>query len=168
MPFSDQSNQKWVVDTLSTLDITSMLDIGAGAGIYGKLFREHFPKAQREAVEAWEPYIAEYRLNDLYQVVHHTDVKNHSNFNFDIVIFGDVLEHMTKSEALEIWEKTAKSAKFALISIPIVHYPQDEVFNNPYEKHVKDDWSHDEVLSSFPQIKLHATSGVVGSYIAFF
>lgn len=145
-----------------------MLDVGAGAGTYGMLFSEHFPNASREAIEVWKPYISEYQLNDIYHVVHQIDARKHSNYKFDLVVFGDVLEHMTKEEALEIWNRVSNSAKYALISIPIVSYPQDEEFSNPYERHVKDDWSHEEVLSSFPQINTYIVSDVVGSYLARF
>ena len=168
MPVSDQSNQTWVIDVLKTLDIASMLDVGAGAGIYGQLFLDHLPNANRFAVEAWEPYIHEFELKEIYTEVFNHDIRDHEFFNYDIVIFGDVLEHMTKEEALTVWDKVSKQAKYALISIPIVHYPQDAVNGNPFEKHVKDDWTHEEVLATFPQIKTFVKSGVVGSYLAYF
>jgi cyclopropane fatty-acyl-phospholipid synthase-like methyltransferase len=168
MPISDQSNQSWVIEQLKSLELTSMLDVGAGAGTYAHIFAQHFPNVNRFAVEAWTPYINEFELQMLYTEVFNRDIRDHKYFTYDIVIFGDVLEHMTKEEALVVWGKVAKKAKYALISIPIIHYPQDEVHGNPFERHVKDDWTHEEVLETFPQITNFVTSDVVGSYLAVF
>ena len=168
MPISDQSNQSWVIEQLKPLELTSMLDVGAGAGTYAHVFAQHFPNVNRFAVEAWTPYINEFELQMLYTEVFNRDIRDHKYFTYDIVIFGDVLEHMTKEEALAVWGKVAKKAKYALISIPIIHYPQDAVHGNPFERHVKDDWTHEEVLETFPQITNFVTSDVVGSYLATF
>jgi cyclopropane fatty-acyl-phospholipid synthase-like methyltransferase len=145
-----------------------MLDVGAGAGTYAHIFAQHFPSVERFAVEAWTPYINEFELQRIYTEVFNHDIREHLYFTYDIVIFGDVLEHMTKEEALVVWGKVAKKAKYALISIPIVHYPQDVVHGNPFERHIKDDWTHEEVLETFPQITDFATSDIVGSYLASF
>lgn len=168
MPISDQSNQSWVVDQLKYLELSSMLDVGAGAGTYAHVFAQHFPHVERFAVEAWAPYIQEFALNNMYTEVFNHDIRDHENFNYDIVIFGDVLEHMTKEEALAVWDKVSKNAKYALISIPIVHYPQDAVNGNPFEEHVKDDWTHEEVIDTFSQITGFVRSNIVGSYLAEF
>jgi cyclopropane fatty-acyl-phospholipid synthase-like methyltransferase len=168
MPISDQSNQSWVVETLQKLDLKSMLDVGAGAGTYAHIFAQHFPNTKRFAVEAWAPYIQEFALKDIYVEVFNHDIRDHEYFNYDIIIFGDVLEHMTKEEALSVWDKVSKQSSYALISIPIVHYPQDAVHGNPFEEHIKDDWSHEEVLATFPQITNFTTSAIVGSYLACF
>ncbi len=168
MGTSDQSNQLWVVEQLQTLNLTSMLDIGAGSGTYGHVFAQHFPNVVRNAVEAWEPHLNDFGLRDLYNTVHNVDVRQHDEFAFDIVIFGDVLEHMTKTEALAVWGKVSTQAKYALIAIPIVHYPQGALYGNPYEVHIKDDWTHEEVLDTFPEIKTFVTGTVVGSYLAKF
>ena len=94
MPISDQSNQSWVVDQLKYLELSSMLDVGAGAGTYAHVFAQHFPHVERFAVEAWAPYIQEFALNNMYTEVFNHDIRDHENFNYDIVIFGDVLEHL--------------------------------------------------------------------------
>jgi S-adenosylmethionine:diacylglycerol 3-amino-3-carboxypropyl transferase len=168
MPFSDQSNQPWLIEELQKLDLTSMLDVGPGAGTYGHMFFAHFPLSTRTAVEVWKTYIYNYDLFNVYQTIHLSDVRRHNDFNYDIVIFGDILEHMTKEDALKVWDKVSKQAKYAVISIPIVHYPQDAYEGNPYEIHVKDDWTHEEVLDTFTEIVKHKTSQIVGTYIADF
>jgi hypothetical protein len=168
MGTSDQSNQPWVVEQLQNLNLTSMLDVGAGSGTYGHVFAQHLPDVERFAVEAWEPHLNDFGLRDLYNNVYNIDVRQHDDFAYDIVIFGDILEHMTKEEALAVWDKVSKQAKYALIAIPIIHYPQGALYGNPFEVHVKDDWTHEEVLSTFPEIETFITGAVVGSYLAKF
>lgn len=51
----------------------------------------------------------------------------------DVVILGDVAEHMTEGEALRLWGRCAEAARRAVyLSIPIVHYPQQEIEGNPH------------------------------------
>lgn len=168
MPFSDQTNQPWVINSLKPLGISSMLDVGAGWGTHGRAFSQYFPNVKRHAIEIWKPYIYEYDLFMFYSAIFNVDVRHHDDFNYDVVIFGDILEHLSKEDAVAVWEKVAAQAKYALIGIPIVHYPQGEHFGNPYEAHVKDDWTHDEVLETFSGITSHATSNIVGTYLAKF
>ena len=46
------------------------------------------------------------------------------DFDYDLVIFGDVLEHMTEEDAVKLWNKVSKQARAAIIAIPIIQYPQ--------------------------------------------
>ena len=75
---------------------------------------------------------------------------------------------MTKEEAIELWDKVSKTARYAIISIPIIHYPQGHEHGNPYEEHVKDDWSSEEVLETFSNIKEYKEFDITGVYIARF
>jgi 2-polyprenyl-3-methyl-5-hydroxy-6-metoxy-1,4-benzoquinol methylase len=143
------------------ITIHRVLDIGAGTGTYATLIKnEHRICQQSEwvAIEAWQPYIEEFKLNDLYTTVVNLDVRE-IDWNllgqFDITIAGDVLEHMTKNEAIELVEKILENSKVLIISIPIIYMPQDEVNGNPFEVHVKPDWSHDEVIETWPGYITH-------------
>jgi hypothetical protein len=75
---------------------------------------------------------------------------------------------MTKEEAVAIWQSISKQARYAIISIPIVHYPQGHEHGNPYEEHVKDDWTTEEVLKTFSNITIHKAHNVVGVFVAKF
>jgi len=59
-------------------------------------------------------------------------------------------------------------ARHALIAIPIIHFPQGEEYGNPFERHVKDDWTHQEVLDTFPYITEYTVGQVTGAYWAVF
>ena len=83
----------------------------------------------------------------------------------DVVILGDVAEHMTEADALRLWQRAADAAARAVyLSIPIVHYPQGEIEGNPHEHHVVEDWNHEKVLASFDGIGEWWLGSEVGVY----
>lgn len=148
-------------------DIHRVLDIGAGSGTYKKMFlKNNIHKSSTWiAIEAWEPYIKDFNLQSIYNTVIHSDVRNcdiESLGNFDITFMGDVLEHVTKDEAISLVESVMTVSKYAVISIPIVHWPQGERHGNPYEVHIKDDWTDTEVRDTFSK---YITKYVAGSEI---
>jgi cyclopropane fatty-acyl-phospholipid synthase-like methyltransferase len=169
MPYSDSANKPWTVEKIKEINPKTVLDVGAGAGVYLDLIREHLgDEVYVEAVEVWEPYIKEFNLEKRYGAVWNKDVRDWETFPYDLVIFGDVLEHMTKEDAIKLWDKVSKSARYAIISIPIIHYPQGHEHGNPYEEHVKDDWSSQEVLETFSHIVESREFDVTGVYIGKF
>jgi cyclopropane fatty-acyl-phospholipid synthase-like methyltransferase len=146
----------------------TILDVGAGRGAYATILFPYLPNTKFDAVEVWKPYIEEYNLHRKYENVFNVDARDHDNFNYDLVIFGDVLEHMKKDDALKLWDKVSKQAEFALISIPIVHMPQDEIDGNPYEIHEEEDWSTELVLKEFSNIVEYRAFEQTGVFIAYF
>jgi predicted TPR repeat methyltransferase len=129
--------------------INNILDIGAGSGTYHNLLSP-IKQFNWTAIEAWKSYIDEFSLDLKYNKIYNIDVRNFEwKDKFDLVIAGDILEHISKEEAMILVENILSHAETLIISIPIVHMPQDEINNNPYEKHVKDDWSHNEVIETW-------------------
>jgi cyclopropane fatty-acyl-phospholipid synthase-like methyltransferase len=138
---------KWVNDNKDS--INNILDIGAGSGTYYKLLSP-IKTFKWSAVEAWKSYIEEFNLEQMYEVVYNEDIRNFKwQEQYDLVIAGDILEHMTKSEAEEVVKKILDHTKTLIISIPITHMPQEAINDNPFEYHVKDDWSHKEILDTW-------------------
>jgi 2-polyprenyl-3-methyl-5-hydroxy-6-metoxy-1,4-benzoquinol methylase len=153
MGHSDPENKQWAIRRIAELQPKTILDVGAGAGTYCTLIKQYIdPHINITGIEAWEPNIQKYRLLEKYNRIILKDVREHKEFNYDLVIFGDVLEHMTKEESINLWNNCISQCKCAMISIPIIHYPQEEIEGNPYEVHVKDDWTPIEVLESFKGI----------------
>ena len=165
MPYSDPDNKTVAAKWLAEIAPVSVLDVGPGAGAYGKLARS-LPSVQRlDGVEAWEPYLAQFGLKNLYDNVYVEDVREREDFTYDVVIFGDVLEHMTKEDALRIYELARNQAKWILFSIPIIHLPQGAYAGNPFEIHVHDNWTHEEILDWFPNVERFETFRVTGIYL---
>ena len=170
MPHSDRANKGYTIDYIKeNIKPSTVLDVGAGAGIYAEIIRKHMGDSVNiTGVEAWEPYVEEFDLNNKYDQLDLQDIREREYFNYDLVIFGDVLEHMTKQEALEVWTKASTQAKWGIISVPIIHYHQGPAFDNPYEIHVEEDWNAADVLDFFPHIVDHKEFEITGVFIAKF
>jgi hypothetical protein len=167
MPYSLEAGKSTIIKWIDKLPNTnSMLDIGVGIGTYYHLLNPIIG-GKWEGIEAWKPYIEEYDLEKFYDVIHNEDARLYdwSNKFYDLVIAGDVLEHMTKEESIKLINDALDHSTACIISIPVVWMPQDAVDGVPYEIHVKDDWTHDEILESFPHIKLSAVDDVLGVYL---
>jgi cyclopropane fatty-acyl-phospholipid synthase-like methyltransferase len=169
MPTSANAGKRWFNGIYLTLcqygNVKKVLDLGSGEGSYARTLRK--PGQEWTGVEVWEPYVERFMLNELYDQVIIADLRSldYSQFEpVDLAICGDVLEHMTKDEALSVVDRLLDVSRFLMISIPIVHYPQDEMEGNPYEKHVKDDWSHEEVIQSLPPVQIAVVEDIIGIY----
>ena len=168
MPYSHPENIEWVKEVLLKLNPKTITDVGPGAGKYGSLIKEVLPESHTTCVEIWAPYVERFNLGEIYDSVVISDARIYQNWNCDLVILGDVLEHMSEEEALSLWHKISQIAKYALIAIPIIHYPQGASEGNPFEAHVDDHWTHERVIAAFPQITEQQVFGITGSYLANF
>jgi SAM-dependent methyltransferase len=154
---------KWVKDLSN---INSVLDIGVGSGTYFHLLNPVIG-GKWEGIEVWKPYIEQFNLEKSYSVIHNIDARHFewSDKFYDLVIAGDVLEHMTKEDSVDLINNILEHCRACIISMPVVWYPQDETEGNHYQIHIKDDWTHEEVLSTFQHIKLAAVDDIIGVYL---
>jgi cyclopropane fatty-acyl-phospholipid synthase-like methyltransferase len=172
MPSSSKEGKIEIVEWCRQLEsVERILDIGVGKGTYWNVFckkNNMFLNAEWIGVEAWQPYIEHFTLEKKYSKIINEDIRKVNVFDLgklDVVFMGDVLEHITKEEAVELVHNLSSVTRYGIISIPIVHYPQGEEHGNPFEAHVKDDWSHDEVLATFPNITKTFKGNVIGCYL---
>lgn len=145
MPHSAGENKEYVREFLLDTRPESVIDIGAGAMMYGYLVRETLSNTNLTAIEVWEPYINFYPYNSVYNKVVQVDARLHDDWNADVVIAGDVLEHMTEDEMKALVKKILSKAKWLVLSVPIIHYPQGHIEDNPYEEHIQEDLNGDEL-----------------------
>lgn len=149
MPHSDAQGKPWALSTYLEIQPATIIDIGPGAGTYAKLMRPHH-EAHWIGIEAWAPYIAEYGLDDLYDIVHVADARliDWSWFSTvsDLIIIGDVLEHMTTRHASVLLDRLKRHAGNLLVSIPVLHLDQGAIGGNPFERHV-DHWTYEAMLA---------------------
>lgn len=156
MPFSSSLGKKeitqWILD--NSTEIKKVIDVGVGCGTYANLLSSASVRdnIQLTGIEAWHPYIEKYKLSDLYDTVINQDART-IEWNklgiFDLAFAGDVLEHMTKDEAISLVNKLLNISSTLIISIPITYMPQDEYEGNPFEIHIKPDWTHEEVTDTW-------------------
>jgi hypothetical protein len=135
--------------------INTVIDIGPGSGTYINLIKETArccENAHWIGIEIWRPYIEQFQLESRYNQIINQDVRtvNWSQLDPSVVIAGDVLEHMTKTDAVSLVDRILDVSATLIVSIPIRYMPQDEhAYENPHEAHIKDDWSHEEFMDTW-------------------
>lgn len=153
MPVSSLEGKDWTVDRIRAHQPATILDIGVGAGVYEQLLRPVLPSTRFIGVEVFEPYLKRFDLRRRYDEVLLADVMDLDPLPVaDVVILGDVLEHLAHPQALILWARARQAARTAVfLSLPIVEYPQGEVDGNPNEAHLHT-WSHESVLADLDGI----------------
>jgi len=169
MPTSKAWGKAWIDAIYVRLpDVARVLDVGVGRGTYSMRLRDARPGVEWIGVEAWEPYVDEFSLREKYDELLVADARTldwDTLGRFDVVFMGDVLEHMTKGQAVALATRGLASGAVVLVSIPVLVTPQGAFGGNPYEVHVKADWSHEEALLSFPSVRAFYVERLNGVYV---
>lgn len=173
MPGSDGALRPWVAGTLETLgaEASSIVDVGPGAGAWRDYLgsRRRYGAASWTGIEIWEPYVARFALDYRYGTLIIADVRHVDPLpDADLYIFGDVLEHMPADDAVAVWDRARAHARWLVINMPVLDYPQGEMDGNPYEAHLHQ-WDLGSVLDRFGGIVEHTgpvPGSTVGAFIA--
>lgn len=168
MPGSVRENDQFVKQFVLMHDLSTVLDVGAGKGTYADLLAPLGLVV--DGIEVWPPYVKEFDLVNKYRSLTIEDARTAvpriaKARRYDLVVFGDVLEHMTEEESLDLWKAAAKVAAYGLISVPVIHYPQGAEFGNPYEVHVQEHLTPEHVRATFGPFDYEAVYSVTGTFI---
>ena len=129
-----------------------VLDVGPGAGVYYNLLGDYF---QMEAVEIFAPNIQQEKLREKYTQVYHADIRDFDLPHiYDLIIMGDVLEHLSIEDAQIVLEKLKANTEYLLVAVPY-KLPQGELYGNKAEIHLQPDLtieSFDELYPGFARI----------------
>jgi len=126
---------------------SNILDIGAGIGTYSNLLKP-LGYNNIDCVEVFEKYVNDYSLRSKYRNVFLGDItKLGIDFTqYDLIIFGDVLEHIEKSDAVKLLSKINNIP--SIICVPF-ESPQGEHFGNIYETHLQPDLTFENFLEFY-------------------
>lgn len=121
----------------------SILDIGPGAGKYGKMARQlkadGVPIGRLEAIEIDQSYVEHFRLREVYDFLEVRDATTLPDIApdaaWDLVILGDVLEHFRKSRGVDLIDYLYYRARHILLIIP-VDYVQGAWEGRQAEAHI--------------------------------
>lgn len=152
MPTSDAEGKEWSLARFKRYQPNTVTDVGPGEGTYAKLFRPEREGVWWTAIEIHRPYIAKYKLKStktrrMYDEIHVEDARQADDhlLHRDLVIFGDVLEHMPREDAVALLQRAEQAGCWhILVSLPIVESIQGEVDGNPHEAHVHQ-WDADDM-----------------------
>lgn len=140
---------------------TKFLDVGAGAGRYGRMLGDFF---YIDGLEVHEPYIEKFNLHELYNNVYNVNILAFDFSNYDYIIMGDILEHIPKYEAMSLVKKINDAGKKLLVAVPYM-YEQGEYDGNVHEIHHQADLTHEIFLERYPCMHLLYKDEGYGYYI---
>ncbi|NQT33005.1 MAG: class I SAM-dependent methyltransferase [Candidatus Omnitrophica bacterium] len=157
MATSNWQNISLCCELIERIRPRSVLDVGCGFGRWGFLSREYLDiwkgrthedkwETRIDAVEVFEPYIKpshRYIYDDIF-IGNVLDVLP-DLANYDLIIIGDMLEHLEKSQGKKLLELVQQKAnKAVLLTVPLGDsWPQEERDENEWEGH-KSAWKVNE------------------------
>ncbi len=130
--FGKEVTDKYILDRG---DIKTIIDVGPGRGTYARNIKQHSSQHTWIGIEIWEPYIKDFQLNKWYNKIIVGDIRNVEFPQGDLVIFGDVLEHLEKDDALRVLRRALPLFRHVIVAIPLGEMKQERVTGNIYETH---------------------------------
>lgn len=141
---------------------SKILDVGAGEGTYWYLLKDNFKNM--DAVEVFQPNIDNFKLEEKYSKVYDIDIKHFKYDYYDLIIFGDIIEHLDVNEAQEVLKYAYTHCKDMIVAVPY-EYEQGICDDNIYEIHKQADLTNEIVLERYPMLKLLYKNDLYGYYI---
>ena len=124
---------RWIKDNFNEGD--TCLDVGACNGKWADLLGGYLTI---DGIEIYRPYIERYNIIDKYRSLFNRDIREFEYEHYDLIIFGDVLEHMSTKDAQKVIKYADSRCKNMIVAGPY-EYPQGAKRGNPYEVHIQDD-----------------------------
>ena len=136
------------------------LDVGACDGKYADLLGDWL---EMDGVEIFEPNIRTHNLEQKYRTVFNRDIADLKYNYYDLIIFGDVIEHMEVEKAQKVLEYAKPRCRQMIVAVPY-RYPQGEIYGNPYERHIQDDLTPEIFDERYPGFKMWLCSRGIYAY----
>lgn len=129
-----------------------ILDVGACDGIW----RQLLPEYTMDAVEIHGPNAD--RLHG-YRKVFRRDVDGLPYEHYDLILFGDVIEHMDVEKAQRVLAYARPRCRDMIVAVPFL-YPQDAFGGNPWEKHLQPDLTAEIFAARYPGFSVLCDTGL--------
>lgn len=139
MPSSFSNFDSVVKELIQIIHPTSFLDIGCGAGKYGKLVKSIHNNCHTTGIEIEESYRLQFDIDNIYNDILIGDAwniisKDYSKY-YDLCIIGDCIEHMKKSTGIDLVNFLVYRTQYIILLIP-EFIVQDSVNGIDSESHV--------------------------------
>jgi len=141
---------------------SEILDVGAGSGTYYNLLGKWYKNI--DAVEIYESNIYYYNLLEKYRRCFNVDIINFEYSFYDLIIFGDVIEHMTVQDAQKVIDYAYDRCKNLIVAVPYL-LSSGAGNQNVHEIHIQNDLTKDVVADRYPKLKLLYGNNLYGYYI---
>ena len=142
----------WVLNNVEKDE--KILDVGFGSGVYGKILKSFFYK-NIDGVDIWDKNIEDMGLNYIYDNIFIEDILNFEFDHYDLIIMGDVLEHISLEDSKKLLNKfiNGKASKL-FIQVPYMYENHNEWYGNPNEVHIQDEINEEYMEREFPFLEL--------------
>lgn len=128
---------------------STCLDVGACDGKWSDLLGNYLIM---DGIEIFEPNITKHKLEKKYHNIFNADVRGFQYRHYDLVIFGDVLEHMTVEDAQKVLNYAMPRCRDLIVAVPF-QWVNRSHYGNPFEFHVQDDLTPELVKERYPDLK---------------
>lgn len=130
-----------------------VLDVGAGEGKFHDLLANQGYLI--DGLEVHLPYIERFGLREKYHKLFVCDLLSFDWLanSYDLVILGDVLEHLTANDAQSLLPRIKDSGAACFVSMPFLA-PQGRCRGNPYEAHQQDDLTPKLMSERYPTLSV--------------
>lgn len=153
MPSSRPELIPFVLRFVMQLSPRSILEVGAGFGKYGFLFREYLDiwaaasdparldpanwQVQIDAIEVYEPYISDLQRRIYDRIIIGDAMEAIDRLGtYDLIFLGDVIEHFPKEDGRRLLDKClAHCARMVIVTTPNYFNPQGPEYGNDRETH---------------------------------
>jgi len=133
LPFHTWKHNNWVnsftVDQLSALKPQKVWDVGCGDGFYGKLVKHILPTASVSGIELNPRWASHCKKLNIYDKILEVGIEDAIKLDIfaenDLIIFGDVLEHLEKENMTFVLSEAVRKVKYVIINGPVGFQPQD-------------------------------------------
>ena len=149
----------WILDKAP--ENSHVLDVGACDGKWYGLLSKWYVM---DACEIFEQNIIMNQLTALYRTVYHGDINDFKYDHYDVVIFGDVIEHMEVKDAQAALKYAKKHSDLIVVGVPF-HWPQGECYGNKWERHIQEDLTHELFMKRYPGFDLFMKQENYGWYV---
>jgi len=158
MPYSSFVFDNAIIEIIKLVQPKTFLDLGAGAGKYGSIVKEISPSVKTTAVEIEKDYIEKFNLLLLYDQIWNIPVSDiiqpkYFDSNFDVIMVGDILEHLKKSEGVDLLNFLIYRCQWIIVEFPH-RYLQNAVGGYSSEAHISA-WTESDFLS-FERTRMYA------------
>ena len=146
---------------------SNILDLGAGAGKYSKILLGIYKEIH--AIEIFKPNISRFSLREKYKKVFNYNLMYfpYKKNVYDLIIMGDVLEHLSVKDSLIILDKL-KNIADVIVVVPY-NYKQGgkclAVIENKYEEHLQPDLTRENVTTRYVGLEELWTNKRCGVYL---
>jgi autotransporter strand-loop-strand O-heptosyltransferase len=140
--------KQWIIDNVSSSK--RILDVGPGQGTYSDLLRDHGYRI--DAVEIWAPYVDQFGLRAKYDNVYIADIREFDISDYDFIILGDVLEHLSTEDAKRLIDKILFSEMGCLVAIPYMMPQEGAEYGNEHETHLQPDLTPQVMMDRYPSL----------------